>query len=129
MSRLSGAHTHYGRGAETVAALAGVVLLAVIAEWILSVIVWIAIALGILLVLAAAVLVWWLRGRLARQAAWDARYAAAFAPLRERQTVTATVTPQVGPLAPPAIEQHVHYHYHAADSPEPARVIAAEVEP
>ena len=129
MSRLSGAHTHHGGGAETAAVLVGVILLAVIVEWILSVIIWIAIALGVLLVIAAAVLVWWLRGKSARQAAWADRYATAFDGLRQPQTVTATVPPQVDAGVRPAIEQHVHYHLHLADSRDPARVVAAEVEP
>ena len=129
MSRLSGAHTHHGGGAETAAVLIGVILLAVIAEWILSVIVWIAVILGVLLALAAAALVWWLRGRPAREAAWADRYATAFDGLRQPQTVTATVTPQVDAGVRPAIEQHVHYHLHLADSRDPARVVAAEVEP
>ena len=49
--------------------------------------------------------------------------------LRQPQTVTATVTPQVDAGVRPAIEQHVHYHLHLADSRDPARVVAAEVEP
>ena len=131
MSRLSGAHTHHGGGAETAAVLVGVILLAGIVEWILSVSIWIAIALGVLLVIAAAVLVWWLRGKSARQARYDAHYAAAFAPFHEVRKVTATVIPQAVPAAQhpelpaavPAVESHVHYHLHLADSVA-ARVFA-----
>ena len=46
-----------------------------------------------------------------------------------REAAAATVTSQVSAGTQPAIENHVHYHYHAADGREPARVIAAEVEP
>ena len=30
---------------------------------------------------------------------------------------------------PPALEQHIHYHYHGGDAREPLRVIRREVEP
>jgi len=129
VSRLSGAHAHHGGGAETIGVIAIAVAVVIIAEWILSVIVWIAVALGVLLALAAAVLVWWLRGKPGREAAWAARYADAFAGMNESRKITATVTSQVSAGTQPAIENHVHYHYHAADGREPARVIAAEVEP
>lgn len=89
-----------------VVAAAGVVV-----EVVLSIIVWIAVALGIVSALAVALLVWRLRGKPGR----EARFAAAIAAQRERATLTATAVPQVSRAATPAIEQHVHYHYHAAD--------------
>ena len=103
-----------------------VVVVAVV-EFILSIIVWLAIAAGVVLVLAAAGLVWWLHGAPKRRAEYAALYAAAF---EARRTVTATATPQVTQgTAPPAIEQHVHYHYHAPVGQEPARVIPGKVLP
>jgi hypothetical protein len=98
-----------------VCAVAGVV-----AEVVLSVIVWIAIGLGVVTALAVAGLVWWLRGARAR----EARFAAALAAQRERPALTATVTPQVSQgTTAPAIEQHVHYHYHAAGQEAAPRTI------
>lgn len=45
------------------------------------------------------------------------------------QAVRAEVNPQVSPGTPaPAIEQHVHYHYHAVDARDVPAVIRREVE-
>jgi hypothetical protein len=85
---------------------------------------WIAIPAGVMLVIAAGGLIWWLRGKTAR----EARFAAVIAAQRERYTLSAPLKPQVARgTAPPAIEQHIHYHYHAADGQEPARVIPGKV--
>jgi len=45
----------------------------------------------------------------------EARYAAS---QRHRQAIAAPAKPQVAQGARPAIEQHVHYHYHAPDGQE-----------
>jgi hypothetical protein len=87
-----------------------------VAEFVLSIIMWLAIAAGIVLVLAAAGLIWWLRGAPKRKAAYAAAYAAAFEAQRRPATVTATVIP---PAMPPV----VNFNFYAAGSPEPARVI------
>jgi hypothetical protein len=104
-----------------------VVLVAVavaVIEFVLSIIVWVAIALGVVLVLVAAGLIWWLRGAPRRKAAYDAAYRAAFEARRPVQTVTATVIPQVPAGARPTIEQHTHYHVHlGAAGPEAVHVI------
>ena len=101
-------------------------MVVIIVEWILSIIVWLAVAAGVVLVLAAAGLIWWLRGAPKRRAEYAALYAAAF---EARRQVTATATPQVSSSSPPAIEQHVHYHYHAVGGQEPARVIPGKALP
>ena len=103
--------------------------LVAVVEFILSIIVWLAIAAGVVLVLAAAGLVWWLHGAPKRKAEYAALYAAAFESRRPVQTVTATVIPQVPTGAGPAIENHYHVHHHYAASPEPARVIPGKVLP
>ena len=87
-----------------------------VAEFVLSIIVWLAIAAGVVLVLAAAGLIWWLRGAPKRRAAYDAAYHAAFEAHRPAQTVTTTVLPQVPqrfeaperPAIGPAREVHLH---------------------
>lgn len=127
MTRLSGAHTHHGAGAEALGPAALIVVAAVVVWYILSVIIWIAVALGVLLLLAVVALAWWLRGKPVRQAAWDARYAAAFGAERNRAAVpkvTATVIPQAVAGARPAIENHYHVHHHYADGDGPTRVPA-----
>lgn len=107
--------------------IAAAVLVIALAEWILSALIWIAIALGAVLVIAAAALAWWVHGKPARQAAWDARYAAAFGAAREREAasrVTATVIPRAGAGARPAVGSHV-IHHHVWEGPairEPARI-------
>ena len=54
----------------------------------------------------------------------EAEFGTQLAARRERETLTATVLPQVSQGAVPVIENHVHYHYHGADSEErAARVI------
>jgi hypothetical protein len=132
MTKPSGAHTHHG-GAEGAGALAVAVIAvaaaAAIIEWILSVIIWIAIALGLALAIGAVVVALWLRGKPKRQAAWDAAYAEAFAPYRDRRRVASATVPQAAAGARPAIEYHVHHHYHGADRSGQARVITGEVEP
>ena len=77
-----------------VCAAAGVVV-----EVVLSIIVWIAVALGIASALAVVGLVWWVRGKPAR----EARFTAALAAQRQAHAVTATVTPQVTQETRPAI--------------------------
>lgn len=97
-----------------------------VVEFVLSIIVWLAIAAGVVLVIVAAGLIWWLRGAPKRKAEYAALYAAAF---EARRAVTATATPQVAQgTAAPAIEYHVHHHYYAGGQ-EPARVIPGKVMP
>ncbi len=102
-----------------VCAIAGVVV-----EVVLSIIVWIAVALGIVTALAVSLLIWRLRGVSVRKARYDAAYTAAFDRYRESRTVTATVTPpQVSQgTRAPAIENHYHIHFDPADR-EAARII------
>ena len=126
MRHADGAHTHGHGGGLDLLAVAGPVAIAVavviVVEFILSIIVWLAIALGVVLVLAAAGLIWWLRGAPKRKAEFDAAYAAAFEARRPARTVTATVIPQVQQPEQPAIELHYHSHYHAAPE-SPARIV------
>ena len=96
-----------------------VVLVAVavaVVEFILSIIVWLAVAAGVVLVLAAAGLIWWLRGAPKRKAEVAALLAA------RHEALAATARPQVTYAPAPAVEQHVHYHYHAAPD-SPARIV------
>lgn len=107
--------------------VAGVLVVAG-ASWVLRHMLWIAIPAGVMLAVAAGGLIWWMRGAARRKARYDAAYAVAFARIRDARTVTATPKPQVT-QGTPAIEQHIHYHYHAADSPEVARIIPGKVLP
>ncbi len=93
--------------------VAGVLVMAGV-SWVLRHILWVVIPAGVLLVVAAAGLVWWRRGELKRKARYAALYAAAFEARRKPATVTATVIPQASTGTGPAIEQHVHHeqHYH-----------------
>lgn len=103
-----------------------VVVVAVV-EFVLSIIVWLAVGAGVVLVLGAAGLIWWLRGAPKRRAEYAALYAAAF---EAHRAVTVTAAPQVAQgTAPPAIENHYHVHHHYADGQEPARVIPGKVLP
>jgi len=95
-----------------------VVVVAVV-EFILSIIVWLAVAAGVVLVLVAAGLIWWLRGKPEREAEVAGLLAA------RHEALAATVKPQVTYAPVPALEQHVHYHYHAADGRGPARIFTA----
>ena len=129
MRHADGAHTHgHGGGLDPsiAAPIAIAVVVVIIVEWILSIIVWLAVAAGVVLVLVAAGLIWWLRGAPKRKAEYAALYAAAF---EARRTVTATAAPQVSAGTTPAIENHFHVHHHYAASPEPARVIPGKVLP
>lgn len=101
-----------------------VVLVAVavaVVEFILSIIVWIAVAAGVILVLVAAGLIWWLRGAPKRKAEYAALYAAAFEARRPVQTVTATVIPQVRWPEQPAVTNN--FNFYGVASPEVARII------
>lgn len=92
-----GSGTWQTSGFDLEGLLVPVVLVAVavaVVEFILSIIIWLAIAAGVLLALLAAVLVWWLRGAPKRRAEFTAAYAAAFEAHRPAQ-VTATVIPKV----------------------------------
>lgn len=127
-----GSGTWQSSGPDLDGLIVPVVLVAVavaVVEFVLSIIVWLAVAAGIVLVIVAAGLIWWLRGAPKRRAEYAAEYAAAFEAKRRPVTVTATVIPQVPAGAGPAIEQHVHYHYHAADGQDPARAIPGKVLP
>lgn len=108
-----------------------VVLVAIavaVVEFILSIIVWLAVAAGVVLVVAAAGLIWWLRGAPKRKAEYAALYAAAFEARRPVQTVTATVIPQVAQPAQPVIHNHgPQFHIYGAASPEAARVIRSAI--
>jgi len=104
--------------------VAGVLLIAA-AYWVLHHMLWIAIPAAVIL----AALAWWRLGAAKREARKSAAYAVAFARAREAGAVTATVTPQVSQGTSPAIEQHIHYHYHVADGLEPARVVKGEILP
>ena len=90
-------------------------------DWVVTHIVEVAIVsatCGVLAVAAVVALMRWSDRR-------DARHAARYPLLRTREApaLAAKVTPQVMQgTTPPAIEQHVHYHYHAAER-EAARVI------
>lgn len=75
---------------------------------------WLLIVAAAVVVLGAAGLIWWLRGRAAREARAAAIYAARF------QSVRAAAKPQVTAPKPAAVEYHVHHHY-PAGSDEPAR--------
>ena len=110
-------------GGLVVPVVIAVVVVAVV-EFILSIIVWLAVAAGVVLVLAAAGLIWWLRGAPKRKAEYAALYAAAFEARRPVQTVTATVIPQVQQPAQPEIHNHgPQFHFYGAASPEAVRVI------
>jgi hypothetical protein len=123
-----GAGTWQSSGPDLDGLIVPVVIAAVfvaVVEFVLSIIVWLAVAAGIVLVIAAGGLIWWLRGAPKRKAEYAALYAAAF---EAHRAVTATATPQVTQgTAPPAIEYHVHHHYAAGQ--EPARVIPGKVMP
>ncbi len=106
--------------------LVAAVLVMAGASWVLRHMLWIAIPAGVMLLVAAGGLVWWLRGKTAR----EARFAVAIAAQRERHELSAPSKPQVTQgTTRPAIEQHIHYHYHAADSQDAARVIPGRVVP
>ena len=110
-----------GGAAVPVVPLAAVFGLAWVAEHLIEVVI-VSAACAVLAVAAVVALMRWGERRDARHAErWR------FMVTREpsRPTLTATVTPQVGRTAPPAIEQHVHYHYHATGSREAARVFTA----
>jgi hypothetical protein len=116
---------HLG-GLVVIVAIAAVAVAVI--EFILSIIVWLAIAGGVVLVLVAAGLIWWLRGAPKRKAEYAALYAAAFEAGRQAQTVTATVIPQVTPSSQPAIHNHgPQFHFYGAASPEAARVIRTAI--
>ena len=122
-----GSGTWQSSGPDLGGLVVPVVLVAVavaVVEFILSIIVWLAIAAGVVLVLAAAGLIWWLRGAPKRKAEYAAAYAAAFDARRPAQTVTATVIPQVSQTSRPEIHNHgPQFHFYGAASPETARVI------
>ena len=99
------------------------VVVVVVVEFILSIIVWLAVAAGVVLVLAAAGSIWWLRGAPRRKAEYAALYAAAFEARRPAATVTATVIPQVPQPSQPVIHNHgPQFHFYGAASPEAVRV-------
>ena len=90
---------------------AAVAAAGVVVEVVLSIIVWIAVALGIASALAVAGLIWWLRGKPAR----EARFAAAIAAQRQAPALTATAVPlpadrREAPAIEPPRELHVHFH-------------------
>ena len=124
-----GSGTFQTSGPDLDGLIVPVVLVAVavaVIEFVLSIIVWLAIAAGVVLVIAAAGLIWWLRGAPKRKAEYAALYAAAF---KARRAVTATAAPQVSAGTAPAIENHYHVHHHYAASPEPARAIPGKLLP
>jgi len=90
-------------------------------DWIVTHLIEVAImsaSCGALAVAAVVALMRWADRR-------DARYAARGPLLVTREApaiLTATVTPQVTQVTPPAIEQHVHFHFDPADR-EAARII------
>lgn len=108
----SGTFQTGGGGAETAAyCLVAAALIIGGATWVLRHMLWVVIPAGIVLAIAAAGLIWWLRGAAARKARAAAAYAAAFA---RHRAVTATVTPQISDGTQPAIENHYHVHHHYA---------------
>ena len=122
-----GSGTWQSSGPDLGGLVVPVVLVAVavaVIEFVLSIIVWLAIAAGVVLVLAVAALAWWLRGAPKRRAEYAAAYAAAFEARRPAATVTATVIPQVQQPEQPAIHNHgPQFHFYGAASPEAVRVI------
>ena len=105
--------------------LVAAVLVVAGASWVLRHMLWIAIPAGVILAVAVGGLIWWLRGASKR----EARFAAAIAARRQAAALATPSKPQVTRGTQPALEQHIHYHYHAADSQEPARVITGKVLP
>ena len=112
-----GSGTWQSSGPDLGGLVVPVVLVAVavaVVEFILSIIVWLAIAPGVVLVLVAAGLIWRLRGAPKRKAEFAALLAARY------EARAATARPQVTYAPAPAVEQHVHYHFHAARPARPA---------
>jgi hypothetical protein len=109
--------------AGVAAPVAIAVVVVIIVEFILSIIVWLAIAAGIVLALAAAGLIWWLRGAPERKAAYDAAYRAAF----EARRAAPAAAPQVRWPERPAVTNNYHgpqFHFHGPDAEaQMARVI------
>lgn len=127
-----GSGTWQSSGPDLDGLIVPVVICAVViavAEFILSIIVWLAIAAGVVLVAAVAGFVWWRRGEPERKARYDAIYAAAFEARRRRGAITADAIPQVSQGTAPAIENHYHVHHHYAAGSEPARAIPGKVLP
>ncbi len=93
--------------------------------WLAEHIIEVAIACAVSGALAVAVVIAltrWADRRDARRAVtWQFHYA--------REVPAAPGAPQVSQATPPAIEQHVHYHYHVADGQDIARVVTGEVLP
>jgi hypothetical protein len=128
-----GSGTWQSSGPDLGGLLVPVVLVAVVVavvEFILSIIVWLAIAAGIVLVLVAAGVVWWLRGAPKRKAEYAALYAAAFEARRPAQTVSATVAPQVRWPEQPAVTNNYgpQFHFSGPDAEaQMARVIRSAI--
>jgi hypothetical protein len=112
-----------GCGSGTVTALAVPAVLiaagAVVAEAVLEIIWWLVAVLAVSAVLAVALAVAVVPRLAARR---DRQDAAAWAALRPAQLPAEPVTPL--PRAErPVLEQHVHYHYHAAGGEQAAAII------
>jgi hypothetical protein len=101
-----------------------VAALAVAAEVIIDAFWWLLAGTIAAAVISLAVVILLTRATSRREATFAAQLAA-----RRPIAVAATATPQVSQGTAPAIEQHVHHHYHVADGQNLARVVAGEVLP
>jgi hypothetical protein len=131
---------HGGGGGPSLDGLVVPVVLAALAtaviEFVLSIIVWLAIIMGVVLAAALAVLIWWLRTQPARKARFDEAYRAGAARLRaadeakvlQRQAFALELARASAPVINNIIDPAAIAAAVAGAQRQPARVLRAEVE-